>query len=148
MRYLLLSLASLLVSTVSFAEWQLINEDDPTDDFDIYVDFHNIDKLSNGRYQFSIKTSTLPQSSVASYPMPLYKPYTTAMQIIDCNNQTITTHSQKIFAKIAPSASFIDVLATFNSATASDDDHRTRELSKVDVADTKLYKRLCSERTS
>jgi|26BtaG_2_1085354.scaffolds.fasta_scaffold02509_7 hypothetical protein len=144
MKHLILLLVSSLVSTVSFAEWQLVNEDDPADEFDIYVDFHDIETLANGRYQLPMKTSTLPQSSVASYPMPLYKPYTSAMQIIDCNNQTITTHSQKIFAKIAPSASFIDVLATFNSANANDDEYRTRALSKADVVDSRLSARLCS----
>ncbi|WP_131667920.1 hypothetical protein [Psychrobacter pygoscelis] len=146
MKHLILLLVSSLVSSVSFAEWQLVNEYDPIDDFDIYVDFHNVEALANGRYQLPMRTSTLPQSSVTTYSMPLYEPYTSAMQIIDCNNQTITTHSQKIFAKIAPSASFIDVLATFNSANANDDEYRTRDLSKSDMVDTKLSARLCSER--
>ena len=148
MKHLILLLVSSLVSIVSFAEWQLVNEDDPADEFDIYVDFHDIETLANGRYQLPMKTSTLPQSIVASYPMPLYEPYTSTMQIIDCNNQTITTHSQKIFAKIAPSASFIDVLATFNSANANDDEYCTRSLSKTDVVDSRLSARLCSERES
>lgn len=130
----------LILSQSSFAEWQLVNENDSTDPVEIYVDFHEAKNLSDSQYQVPMKTSTWPQSHFSNYPIALYEPYITASYIIECTEQTITTHSQRLFAKTEPSRSFADIFDMFELET---NDKSTRPLEFTDAVDKRLYKRLC-----
>lgn len=130
----------LILSQSGFAEWQLVNENDPTDPVEIYVDFHEAKNLSDSQYQVPMKTSTWPQSHFSNYPIALYEPYITASYIIECTEQTVTTHSQRLFAKTEPSGSFADIFDMFELET---NDKSTRPLEFTDAVDKRLYKRLC-----
>ncbi|WP_230658649.1 hypothetical protein [Psychrobacter sp. I-STPA10] len=128
------------------SQWVWVNENDPSDEFKLFVDFENVIKQDNARYQINMKTSTLPSHYTAIYPMPLYQPYMTSQQTIDCQAQTITTYNRKLFAKIEPTADFIDVYATFKTdadASSPSDERTNRSLSMSDVVDKQLFSRLC-----
>ena len=137
-----LLLVMLVLSQESFAEWQLVNENDPTDPAEIYVDFHQAEHLSDSQYQVPMKTSTWPQSHFSNYPITLYEPYVTASYIIDCKAQTITTHSQRLFAKTEPSGAFADIFDMFKLGA---NDRSTRPLEFTDAVDKRLYERLCQK---
>ncbi|MBE0443199.1 MAG: hypothetical protein ACTH7W_08155 [Psychrobacter sp.] len=130
----------LILSQSSLAEWQLVNENDPTDPVEIYVDFHQADLLNDLQYQVPMKTSTWPRSHFSDYPITLYEPYITASYIIDCTEQIITTHSQRLFAKTEPSGSFADIFDMFELGV---DGRSTRPLEFTDAVDKRLYERLC-----
>ncbi|MGP9692494.1 MULTISPECIES: hypothetical protein [unclassified Psychrobacter] len=130
----------LLLSQPSFAEWQLINENDPTDPVEIYINPHQTEHLGDSQHEIPMKTSTWPQSHFSDYPIALYEPYITASYIIDCREQTITTHSQRLFAKTEPLGSFVDIFDMFELGA---DDRSTRPLEFTDAVDKRLYERLC-----
>lgn len=128
------------------SKWVWVNENDPSDEFKLFVNFEDATKLDKTRYQISMKTSTLPSHYIAIFPMQLYQPYMTSQHTIDCQAQTITTYNHKLLAKTDPTAGFIDVFATFHTekdASSFSDERTTRPISMTDVVDKQLFTRLC-----
>lgn len=141
-KFLFVILYGLFVLNPSYAEWQLVNENDPKDAFMIFADFHNITELNDHQFHIKLKTSQLPDSAISSFPMKIYEPIGKFRVVLDCKNKIISTNNIQLYGKMRPSGELVDVMQSLGVPDKKEIS-KSRPLVQTDIVDMNLYNRIC-----